>query len=51
MISKEEYLNIVINDRGFTSKKPQVSDGVCPTLRAEVHGNLPKVICIEVDEE
>ncbi len=49
-MTKEEYLNIIINDRGFTSKDPQISDGICPTLRAEVHGNLPKVICIEDDQ-
>lgn len=37
--------NIIINDRGFTNKPPQISYGICPTLRAENHGNLPKVIC------
>lgn len=36
--------NICINDRGFTNKEPQVSIGTVPTLRAETHGNLPKVI-------
>lgn len=37
--------NVVINDRGFADKKTQVNtDGICPTLRAESHGNLPKVI-------
>lgn len=39
--------NIIINDRGFVNKSPQISYGICPTLRAENHGNLPKVI---VDE-
>lgn len=51
MMTKEEYLNIIINDRGFISKEPQISNGICPALRAEVHGNLPKVICVEVDED
>ena len=36
--------NICINDRGFTEKEPQVSIGTIPTLRAETHGNLSKVI-------
>lgn len=36
--------NICINDRGFSEKEPQVSIGTVPTLRAETHGNLPKVI-------
>lgn len=36
--------DICINDRGFTEKEPQVSIGMAPTLRAETHGNLPKVI-------
>lgn len=40
-----DYLNnIIINDRGFTNKPPQISYGICPTLRAETHGNLPKVV-------
>jgi hypothetical protein len=39
--------NIIINDRGFTNKSPQISYGICPTLRAESHGNLPKVIINE----
>lgn len=38
-------LDIIINDRGFTNNPPQISYGICPTLRAENHGNLPKVIC------
>lgn len=36
--------NICINDRGFSEKEPQVSIGTAPTLRAQTHGNLPKVI-------
>lgn len=36
--------NICINDRGFSEKEPQVSIGTVQTLRAETHGNLPKVI-------
>lgn len=39
-----DYRNVIINDRGFTNKSPQISYGICPTLRAEAHGNLPKVI-------
>lgn len=39
--------NIIINDRGFANKSPQISYGICPTLRAENHGNLPKVIVNE----
>lgn len=34
---------VCVNDRGFTEKEPQVSN-VAPTLRAENHGNHPKVI-------
>lgn len=40
---------IVINDRGFKEKSPQVSIEISPTLRAETHGNLPKVV-IEKDK-
>lgn len=36
--------NTVINDRGFRDKEPQISQGYAPTLRAESHGNLPKVV-------
>lgn len=36
--------NTVINDRGFKDKEPQISHGYTPTLRAEAHGNLPKVV-------
>ena len=35
--------DVVINDRGFREKSPQVSVGVVPTLRTETHGNLPKI--------
>ena len=35
---------LCINDRGFSKKEPQISIGTIPTLRAETHGNLPKVI-------
>lgn len=38
------YLNICINDRGFINKTPQINYGICPTLRAQTHGNEPKVI-------
>lgn len=36
--------NICVNDRGFKDKEPQVSNGIVPTLRAETHGNLPKIV-------
>ena len=36
--------NIVINDRGFIDSTIQVAMGICPSLRAETHGNLPKII-------
>lgn len=36
--------DICINDRGFIEKHPQITVGYAPTLRAESHGNLPKVI-------
>ena len=36
--------NTVINDRGFKDKEPQISHGYIPTLRAEAHGNLPKIV-------
>lgn len=38
------YEDVIINDRGFKEKSPQVAVGVSPTLRAETHGNLPKVV-------
>ena len=40
----EKLENICINDRGFSDKEPQITVGTAPTLRAETHGNLPKVI-------
>lgn len=45
-VQKDNLLleNVCINDRGFSDKEPQVSIGTVPTLRAETHGNLPKVI-------
>lgn len=43
------FSNVIINDRGFTNKPPQISWGICPTLRAENHGNLPKVVQYEND--
>lgn len=45
-VQKDNLLleSICINDRGFVDKEPQVSIGTVPTLRAETHGNLPKVI-------
>ena len=36
--------NLCVNDRGFLQKEPQISYGTAPTLRAETHGNLPKVV-------
>lgn len=45
------YLNVCVNDRGFTSRPPQISYGVFPTLRAQTHGNPPKVIQITESEE
>lgn len=39
----EGITEICINDRGFINKEPQVSN-IVPTLRAENHGNHPKVI-------
>lgn len=46
IIEYQEYdpFNICINDRGFVNKCPQITYGYAPTLRAESHGNLPKVI-------
>lgn len=45
-VQKDNFLleNVCINDRGFSGKEPQVSAGIVPTLRAETHGNLPKVV-------
>ena len=39
--------NICINDRGFSKKEPQFTRGTAPTLRAETHGNPPKIIEVE----
>lgn len=39
-----EYLNLIINDRGFVNKPPNISRDICPTLRAQDHGNPPKVV-------
>lgn len=39
----KQYLECVVNDRGFINKPPQISD-IAPTLRAQDHGNQPKVI-------
>lgn len=50
-MNEERYLDIIINDRGFTNKEPQISYGICPTLRSESHGNQPKVIYIEIEED
>ena len=43
-----KMLDIVINDRGFVNIDPQISYGICPTLRAESHGNIPKVIACAI---
>lgn len=40
------YENLIVNDRGFVDKDPQISENICPTIRAETHGNEPKVIKI-----
>lgn len=40
------YENVVVNDRGFVDKEPQISENICPTLRSETHGNELKVICV-----
>ena len=36
--------NICINDKGKVNKKPQITYGYAPTIVAEFHGNLPKII-------
>lgn len=48
---RKRYLDICINDRGFTNRPPQISNKIIPTLRAQTHGNLPKVIQITESEE
>lgn len=40
---------IIVNDRGFTNKEPQIMQDICLTLRAESHGNLPSVVIQEND--
>lgn len=45
-----ELTDVCVNDRGFKDKEPQVSETV-PTLRAENHGNHPKVIEREREPE
>lgn len=39
----KEYLECVVNDRGFVSKPAQITP-FAPTLRAQDHGNQPKVV-------
>lgn len=39
----KEYLECVVNDRGFVSKPAQITP-IAPTLRAQDHGNQPKVV-------
>lgn len=46
----EDITEVCVNDRGFTDKPPQISD-VFPTLRAENHGNHPKVIEDAIERE
>lgn len=46
-----ESERIIINDRGFKDKTPQVSIDIVPTLRAETHGNLPKVCVKQATKE
>lgn len=43
LVERTPLTEVCVNDRGFVDKQPQVSD-VVPTLRAENHGNHPKVI-------
>lgn len=42
-VIEDAITEVVVNDRGFKGKAPQVGT-VVPTLRAENHGNHPKVI-------
>lgn len=39
----KEYLEYVVNDRGFVSKPAQITP-IAPTFRAQDHGNQPKVV-------
>lgn len=48
-MSKKKYLDICINDRGFVNKPPQMGE-IAPTLRAQDHGNPPKIIEVEIPE-
>lgn len=45
-VQKDNLLleSMVINDRGFKEKIPKVKINESPTLRAESHGNIPKVM-------
>lgn len=36
--------DVCINDKGKVNKNPQITYGYAPTIVAEFHGNLPKVI-------
>lgn len=42
-VIEDAITEVVVNDRGFKDKSPQVGT-VVPTLRAENHGNHPKII-------
>ena len=43
---EQQYVlsNICINDKGKINKKPQITYGYAPTIVAEFHGNLPKIV-------
>lgn len=45
-VQKDNLLleSICINDRGFSEKAPQITYDNAPVIKAETHGNLPKVI-------
>lgn len=42
----------IIDDQGRLSKQNEIKQ-ICPTLRAQVHGNLPKVVqaCLTPNRE
>lgn len=42
-VIEDQLGEVVVNDRGFKSKDAQISS-IVPTLRAENHGNHPKII-------
>lgn len=42
-VIENNLTEVCVNDRGFSEKFPQVSE-IVPTLRAENHGNHPKII-------